>query len=73
MDELEDNVILAAQQLQEARVAYAKAFLMAKVSSGGMPVSDKTAEYTATDMTGDTRTTAQAEYEIALNRLRKEP
>lgn len=73
MDELEEAVIAAAATLQDARLAYAKAFLMAKVSTGGMPVSDKTAEYTATDMTGDDRTVAQAAYEIALNRMRKEP
>lgn len=43
---------------------------MAKAGGGGMPVSDKTAEYTATEMTLDTRTTALAEYEVALLALK---
>lgn len=67
-----DTLRAAAAELAEARIAYARAFALAKVGTSGMPVSDKTAEYAATEMTQDSRTVAQANYEIALAALKEQ-
>jgi hypothetical protein len=62
----EQAVLDTANRLAEARVAFSKAFLMSKVSPDGMPVTDKTAEHRATEMTGDAVTRLEAELQVAL-------
>lgn len=56
----------AAIQLAEARVRYARAFLINKISSDGVPVTDRTAEQRAVEATGDEITIAEVQLQLAL-------
>ena len=61
-----DKVLAVAERLAAARVEYARAFQLSKVSTDGIPVTDRTAEYRATEMTGDAVTVLEAELQVAL-------
>jgi hypothetical protein len=71
MNGYEEGLVVAAKRLSDAKVAFARAFQLAKISSNGMPVTDRSAEYIATEQTGDAVTKAQADYEIARLRLER--
>lgn len=62
----EQAVLDAANRLSEARLEYARAYLLSKVSSDGIPVTDRTAEQKAIEMTDDVVTVAEAELQLAL-------
>lgn len=66
MNESLKAVLEAAQNLADARVEYARAFMMSKISSDGIPVTDRTAEQKAIEMTGDLVTVREAELQVAL-------
>lgn len=65
-DEQRQDIMDAAVALAEGRVRYARAYLMNKVSTDGMPVTDKTAEQRTIETTGDELTLLEVKLQLAL-------
>lgn len=65
-DEQRQDIMDAAVALAEGRVRYARAYLMNKVSTDGMPVTDRTAEQRAIEATGDEITLLEVQLQLAL-------
>lgn len=69
---LGDVVIEIAEELAEARVTFARAFMMNKISKDGLPVTDKTAEHRAIEATGDLITVLEARLAVAMHEMRNQ-
>lgn len=65
-DDQRERIREAALALAEAKVRFSRAFLMNKISSDGVPVTDKTAEHRAIEATDDEITVLEVELQLAM-------